>query len=239
MSSGKNQKPLATGRSLRAPNPGVTVEQAGSLEKAIELHTIPVPKRVQHRILNEQERRFVHALAWDQMTKPAALQAAGINSGGDASRTADRYLKREHVRVALANELAEFARASAITKKKVIDGMIEAIEMAKIQADPLTMISGWREVGKICGFYAPSRAEITLSVNAMHMQNRLATMSDEELLRLTGEDADALDAEFREVTNEYEPITSRTTAGTPDPGAPEAVAVHEDDVSELQGGVDS
>lgn len=45
--------------------------------------------------------------------------------------------------------------------------------MAKIKADPLTMIAGWREVGKMCGFYEPTKAKIEVSVQGQVLIQRL------------------------------------------------------------------
>jgi len=72
---------------------------------------------------------------------------------------------------------------------------LESIEMAKIKADPLTMIAGWREVGKMCGFYEPTKAKIEVSVQGQVLIQRLNAMSDEELLKLAEGDPNVLEGE--------------------------------------------
>ena len=67
--------------------------------------------------------------------------------------------------------------------------------MAKIKADPLTMIAGWREVGKMCGFYEPTKTKIEVSVQGQVLIQRLNAMSDEELLKLAEGDPNVLEGE--------------------------------------------
>ena len=51
--------------------------------------------------------------------------------------------------------------------------------MARIKADPIAMIAGWREIGKMCRFYEATRAKIEVSVQGQVLIQRLNTMSDE------------------------------------------------------------
>jgi hypothetical protein len=79
------------------------------------------------------------------------------------------------------------AKASGISRKRVLEGFLEAIELAKIQADPSAMIAGWREIGRMCGYYEPEKKEISLSVDASALYNRLRELPDEVLLRIVEE----------------------------------------------------
>jgi hypothetical protein len=47
------------------------------------------------------------------------------------------------------------------------------------------MIAGWREVGKMCGFYEPKKVDIKVSMQGQVLLQRLNSMSDKELLSLT------------------------------------------------------
>lgn len=179
---------------------------------------------------SDAEERFAHAIAVDRMHYEAALIAAGIRPGANPRKKATALAAKPHVAARIAELRAETARANAMTKQKVMDGMLEAIEMAKVQADPLTMISGWREIGKMCGFYAPTRAEIAISVQAKEAQFALTKMSDSELLALSGEELNVLDAEFREVAREPAVVAAcAETAGEARARTTPASALHEDD----------
>ncbi len=144
--------------------------------------------------LTEMQTRFVGHFVDDRMTQTAAARAAGFSVPGTS---ANEMMKHPKIQRAIASRQAEYAVASQVTKKRVIDGFLESIEMAKIKADPLTMIAGWREVGKMCGFYEPTKTKIEVSVNGQVMFQRLNALSDEELLRLAEGDPDVLEAEVK------------------------------------------
>jgi len=144
--------------------------------------------------LTEMQRQFVTFLVDQQMTQTAAARAAGFAQPGTA---ANQMMQHPKIARAIAERRAEYAAASQVTKKKVIDGFLESIEMAKIKADPLTMIAGWREVGKMCGFYEPSKAKIEVSVNGQVLIQRLNALSDEELLKIAEGDPDVFDVDVK------------------------------------------
>ena len=148
--------------------------------------------------LTEMQRQFVVYLVDHGMTQTAAARAAGFNQPGTAANTLMQHPKIER---AIAERRAEYAAASQVTKKRVIDGFLESIEMAKIKADPLTMIAGWREVGKMCGFYEPTKTKVEVSVNGRVVVDRLNSMSDEELLRVIS-DGSVIDGDVRVIEND-------------------------------------
>ena len=142
--------------------------------------------------LTERQRQFVVNLVDHGMTQTAAARAAGASHPGTA---AYEWMRHPKIERAIAERRAEYAVASQVTKKRVIDGFLESIEMAKIKADPLTMIAGWREVGKMCGFYEPTKAKIEVSVQGQVLIQRMNSMSDEELLKLAEGDPNVLEGE--------------------------------------------
>lgn len=142
--------------------------------------------------LTEMQRQFVVYLVDHGMTQTAAARAAGASNPGTQ---AHEWMRHPKIERAIAERRAEYAAASQVTKKRVIDGFLESIEMAKIKADPLTMIAGWREVGKMCGFYEPTKAKIEVSVQGQVLIQRLNAMSDEELLKLAEGDPNVLEGE--------------------------------------------
>ena len=42
-----------------------------------------------------------------------------------------------------------------MTRKKVMDMLLESYDMAKLMAEPASMVSAAREIEKMCGYYAP------------------------------------------------------------------------------------
>jgi hypothetical protein len=136
--------------------------------------------------LTYKQRSFVNALVRDNQTKTAAAKVAGYtpNSACSAAR---ELLARPKIQAAVAAERASYAIASGITKKMVVDGFIEAVDMARIKADPLVMIAGWREVGKLLGFYEPTKVSMSVSVTGQALLSKMNTLSDAELLEQIAE----------------------------------------------------
>lgn len=94
------------------------------------------------------------------------------------------------ITAALVNERAKNAFLLGLTREKVLRGFMDAIDQAKILADPVAQIAGWREVAKVCGFYAPEVKKIEFGGSAKAVLDRMQAMSDEELLRLGAEDVE-------------------------------------------------
>jgi len=151
--------------------------------------------------LTERQRLFVHFLVHDKLPQTAAARQAGFRQPGAA---AWELMRNPKVQAAIAEERAEYARASGMTKRKVIEGFLEAINMARIKADPVAMIAGWREIGKMCGFYEAIKTEVKLSMDGQVLIQRLNSMSDEELLVLAENGPEVLEGNFV-VSNDEQP----------------------------------
>ena len=136
--------------------------------------------------LTEMQRLFVMHVVHDKMTQTAAARAAGFK--GNPGTAGYDLMQNPKVQRAIAEERKEYEVASGVTKKKVIDGFLEAIDMGRMKGDPLAMIAGWREVGKMCGFFEPTKSKIEISVNGQVMVQRLNQMTDEELLAIAESD---------------------------------------------------
>ena len=76
---------------------------------------------------------------------------------------------------------AEIAAEAHVTRAAVLHGFQEAIELGRSRSDPGAMIAGWREIAKMCGFYAPERKCVELSTEGLALRTRYEEMSDEEL----------------------------------------------------------
>ncbi len=143
--------------------------------------------------LTERQQLFVNAVARDGMNFNAALRQAGYTNTSGTVNSLRNNAKIQH---AIALEREKYAKASAMTKKKVIDGFIEAIDMARLKADPMVMVAGWREVAKMCGFYEPTRHKLEVSVDGQVVIHKLQQLDDNELLQLAEGNSEALEGEF-------------------------------------------
>lgn len=149
--------------------------------------------------LTEMQRMFVYHLVQNKLNQTAAARQAGFNQPGTS---ANALMRNPKVLAAIAEERLEYAKASGMTKSKVIEGFSEAIDLARIKADPIAMIAGWREIGKMCGFYEATKTELKVSVQGKVLLQRLSVMSDEELLALAEGDPTALEGEFTVVDDQ-------------------------------------
>ncbi len=125
------------------------------------------------------ERKFIESYALG-MTQTQAAKAAGYENPAQRGRG---LLLRQDVQDAIAALRVGVEEEANVTRSEFIEGMKEAIEMAQRLSDPIAMIAGWRELGKACGYYAEEKKKVEVTVNGQVM-HQLASMSDEELMKL-------------------------------------------------------
>lgn len=84
------------------------------------------------------------------------------------------------------------------TSRETVEGIVlEAIDIARIKAEPGDMIRGASELSKMNGYYAAEKKEI--SVEGHIEVQQMEAMSDTELLELLGDEPDAIEAEFERI----------------------------------------
>lgn len=115
------------------------------------------------------------------------LLAARMAGYSDNGTLAYRLVKRPNILAIYEYEKKKYEEASQMTRKQVMDGLLEGVQMGKYKEDPMAVISGWREIGKMCGYYEPVRKKLDITVNGNIMVDRMNRMSDEELFRLIQE----------------------------------------------------
>lgn len=132
------------------------------------------------RPLTDKQKAFTSMWA-----RGESIRAASIRAGfGDGDSYAYRLVKQPNVLAFYHIEKVKYEDAARMSRKKVMDGMLEAIEMAKLTSEPMAMVAGWREVGKMCGYYAPVESRVKIDITGNIVLDRLNGMSDAELLRL-------------------------------------------------------
>ena len=130
--------------------------------------------------LTEKQKLFVqHWAKGDSIT--SASYRAGYADGG---KVAYQLVKMPNILKLKAKYEAEWEATGAMSRQKVMDGMLEAIDMARMMAEPASMIAGWREIGKICGYYAPVEHKVKVDVSGNVIVDRLNSLSDAELLKI-------------------------------------------------------
>ena len=81
-------------------------------------------------------------------------------------------------------EKALYEEAGQVTRKSVMDMHLEAFEMAKLMAEPSTMVAAARELGKMAGYYAPVETRVKVDVTGNIVLDKLNSLSDAELLKI-------------------------------------------------------
>jgi phage terminase small subunit len=142
--------------------------------------------------LNERQRLFVTNYVVRGMSQKEAAKAAGYNGSRGSVQKLISYPKIEQ---AIKTEQKAFEQALQVSRQEVVEGLKEAIDMARVKADPLSMVAGWREVAKICGYYEPVKHKVEVSMNGQVLMHQITAMSDEDLLKLADQN-NILDGEF-------------------------------------------
>jgi hypothetical protein len=142
--------------------------------------------------LSERQRKFVEGVVDKGMSKKEAAIYAGY---GHAQSSAMHSEKSEKVQEAIASRRESYEQAAKISRRRVMEGFLEAIDMAKMKADPLSMVAGWREIAKVCGYYEPIKHTVQVSVTGQVLMHQLQALPDEELLKLADE-SEIIDGEI-------------------------------------------
>lgn len=130
--------------------------------------------------LTEKQKLFV-----EHWAKGDSILAASSRAGyADGGTLAYRLVRMPNVLRLKAEYEAKYEAESQMSRKKVMDGLLEAIDMAKLMAEPATMISGWTAVAKMCGYMAPVEHKVKVDVTGSVTMQKLTAMSDAELLEM-------------------------------------------------------
>ena len=137
---------------------------------------------MRNEFLSDKRSRFVAEYCVDQNGTQAAIRAG--YAPASAYSAAHRLLKKDEIRAAVAERQGEMAEELEISREKVMRGLLEAVEIARLQADPGAMVKAWSEIARMCGYYAPVKQQVDVSVSAKRLVDKFEVMSDAELLRL-------------------------------------------------------
>jgi phage terminase small subunit len=138
--------------------------------------------------LTELQRRFVKIWAEGETILSAAIRAGYTDGGAYAYRLA----KYPNIRRLYDEEKRLYEEASQMSRKKVMDMLLEGYEHAKLAGEPASMIAAAREVGKMCGYYEPVKHRVDINVSGTVIHDRLNRMSDAELLKLITTSSDSV-----------------------------------------------
>lgn len=127
--------------------------------------------------LTDKQKLFAKAYV-EGDSVPNAMQRAGYN---EQPSYGYRMLKMPNVLREISRYQAEYQKATDLSKKDVMDMLKESFDMAKLMAEPSSMVSAAREIGKLCGYYEPKKVDINVSMSG---RIKFDQMTDAELFAM-------------------------------------------------------
>ncbi len=132
------------------------------------------------RHLTQMQKDFVKYWAQGETILSAAYRAGYADGGAMAYRLA----KDPAILKIYNREKALYEESCQMSRKKVMDMLIDGFETAKVMAEPSSMVAAAREIGKMCGYYEPVKRTIDVNVKGDVTVKRLERLPDAELLKL-------------------------------------------------------
>lgn len=185
-------------KSGRNATPEGTAERIAKLRAtAIETSTHQGAEQANpDRPLTEKQKLFAKIWAQGETIRSAAMKAGYT---ADGAGIAYRLCRDPAILKIYNREKALYEESCQMTRKRVMDGLLEGIEMAKMLDEPASVIGGWREIGKMCGYYAEQKRTVDINIKGEVTVKQLERMDDASLLKLIkGEVEDITDVVYVE-----------------------------------------
>jgi len=131
--------------------------------------------------LTVRQARFVDEYLVDANATQAAIRAGSASAG--AHVWASRTLRNPKVSALLEKRLEADSERLRVSRERVISMLLTSYELAKGRQEPAAMIAASRELGRLLGYYEPTRAQIDL-FPCGGLQKQMEAMSDEALMAL-------------------------------------------------------
>ncbi len=135
--------------------------------------------------LTPRRQRFVDEYVLCGSGAEAARRAG--YSEKTARAIAAELLTKPDVLAAIQALQAQNAVRWDMSRQDVLSGVLEAIALARAKADPATMLAGYRDLARMCGFNEPEAVRVAVAGSgAAVMAAKFVAMSDAELIALVG-----------------------------------------------------
>jgi len=142
----------------------------------------------------DMRMKFVEGLRMGMMPVEAARYAGSTAS--NITSFVQKAMSDPYVKAQLAEIQKENEEKHVISRQKVTDIVIKAIDMADLQGLPGDMLRGAAELNKMNGYYAPEKKEITTNSAAGRVQSQFESMDQDELLEMVGQERSFIEVEF-------------------------------------------
>ena len=142
-------------------------------------------------VLTDMQKDYADAKMLGE-TNAEALRIAGY-----APTNVDIEKRSAEVAAYLAEARKGIVDATTLTRLDVIQGILNAIEMARTMSEPATMIAGYEKLAKIMGFNQPEVKKLDITINGARVRHKMEMMSDAELLQIA--EGATIEGEFHSV----------------------------------------
>lgn len=133
-------------------------------------------------LLTAKQLRWIDEYLVDYNGAAAAVRAG--YSEKSARSIAHENATKPDIQAVLKERQAALAHSLQITREGVVQGLLDAVEMAKAMGNPAAMVAALREIGKMLGYYEPEVKRVEISARQSAVEADFAGMSDSELLAL-------------------------------------------------------
>ena len=134
------------------------------------------------RSLTAKIARFIDEYSIDGNGAAAAVRAG--YAAGSAHVTASRLIRNAKVQAGLAHRQQALAERFDLDRQRLVDKLLKVADLAKVQDDPAGMVAAYREIGRMCGFYALEKRAVASSKADQAGLQAFEAMSDEELVAI-------------------------------------------------------
>lgn len=140
--------------------------------------------------LSQEEAEFVYNCEILGLPARKAAQLAGLAVGN---------IGKPHLMQAREILRKEQLGRLKITKESMLEIGMEAIDLARLQADPETMLKGVGQISKMMGFDAPQQVNVNHTASVEVLKDHVRNMSDADIAAMLGDSDQIIDADFYEV----------------------------------------
>lgn len=170
--------PIARTRIGRAIREAEKPQRIAKTRQYVNTTTMAAARSVSpDKPLTEKQRLFAKYYAEGDPI-PNAMQRAGYN---EQPSYGYRLVKMPNVKREIAKYQAEYQKAAELSKRDVMEMLKESYEMAKLMSEPSTMVSAAREIGKLCGYYEPTKVQVDVNATT---RVKFEQLSDAELFEM-------------------------------------------------------
>lgn len=141
--------------------------------------------------LTEEQKKFIYFLDVVGVAVSRAAELACIQPYEAAKLLEDPDIA--HAR-RVQKELSQ--HRTGFTREDVTEGIHDAVQQAKLMADPMSQIRGWTEIARINGLDAPKKVEHTVTItDANAPPEQLRYLPTADLVRLV-DASNVIDVDF-------------------------------------------